>query len=45
MVSSVKADSCGTLMTAAWISTLVQSRPVLTGQPPVAYFSKVSYEG
>ena len=45
MVSSAKADSCGTLVTAAWISSLVQLRPVLTGHPIVAYFGNVSYAG
>ena len=40
---SAKLDSCGPLMTATWISSLAQLWPILTGHPPVAYFSSVSY--
>ena len=42
---SDKVDSCGPLMTAACISSLVSLRTVLIGQPPVEYSSSVSYAG
>ena len=43
MASYDKADSYGPLMTASWISSLVQFLPVLKVHPPVSYFSSVSY--
>ena len=42
---SANADSCGTLVNAACISSLLKLRPVLTGQHTVAYSSSVSYAG
>ena len=42
---SSKVESCGTLMAAVFIYFLFQSRPVLTGETPVAYSNRVSYAG